>query len=89
MRSGVFPSARTANLQRAIACYEAALRIRTEEEFPQQWAMTQFNRALTLADSGDLEEARQAMRHAAAGYHGVGMLRDARMAEDWLARQGE
>jgi tetratricopeptide (TPR) repeat protein len=34
---------RAANLARAIACYEAALRVRTEEAFPTQWAMTQNN----------------------------------------------
>ncbi len=37
---------RAANIQRAIACYEAALRVYTEEAFPQQWAMTQNNLAI-------------------------------------------
>src|SRR5262249_17936400 len=31
------------NLQRAIACYEAALRVYTQADFPQDWAMTQNN----------------------------------------------
>jgi tetratricopeptide (TPR) repeat protein len=31
------------NLQRAIACFEAALRIYTERDFPQDWARTQNN----------------------------------------------
>ncbi len=31
------------NLKKAIACYEAALRVYTEQEFPVQWAMTQNN----------------------------------------------
>src|SRR5579863_1292040 len=34
---------RQANLERAIACYEAALQVRTREAFPVQWAMTQNN----------------------------------------------
>jgi tetratricopeptide (TPR) repeat protein len=34
---------RTANLRRAIECHEAALRVYTEQNFPQDWAMTQNN----------------------------------------------
>src|ERR1019366_8856429 len=34
---------RTANLRQAIECFEAALRVRTEQGFPQDWAMTQNN----------------------------------------------
>ena len=34
---------RTANLRRAIACFEAALRVYTEADFPATWAMTQNN----------------------------------------------
>ena len=34
---------RQANLERAIACYEAALEVRTREAFPVDWAMTQNN----------------------------------------------
>jgi tetratricopeptide (TPR) repeat protein len=34
---------RGANLRQAIACYEAALRVYTERDFPQDWAMTQNN----------------------------------------------
>ena len=46
---------RDANLRRAIDCYEYALRVYTEDAFPQDWAMTQNNLALTYADlpSGD------------------------------------
>jgi tetratricopeptide (TPR) repeat protein len=31
------------NLKQAIACYQAALRVRTEADFPQAWATTQNN----------------------------------------------
>ena len=34
---------RAANLRRAILCYEAALPVYTEQDFPQDWAMTQHN----------------------------------------------
>jgi hypothetical protein len=34
---------RAENPQRVIACYEAALRVWTEADFPQQWAMTRNN----------------------------------------------
>ena len=41
---------RAANIQRAIECYEAALRVRTEQAFPQDWAMTQNNLANAYGD---------------------------------------
>jgi tetratricopeptide (TPR) repeat protein len=34
---------RSSNLQKTIACYEAALRVHTAQEFPQDWAGTQNN----------------------------------------------
>jgi tetratricopeptide (TPR) repeat protein len=34
---------RNANLRQAIACYEAALHVRTECDFPEDWAATQNN----------------------------------------------
>jgi tetratricopeptide (TPR) repeat protein len=40
---------RAANLQKAIAAYEAALRVRTEKDFPTDWAMTQNNLGLLYA----------------------------------------
>jgi tetratricopeptide (TPR) repeat protein len=46
---------RGANLQQAIACYQAALRVYTESDFPQAWAMTQNNLGTAYSDlpSGD------------------------------------
>jgi len=46
------------NLRRAIACYEAALRVLAESEFPQDWAMAQNNlgnacASLPAGDHGD------------------------------------
>lgn len=46
---------RVANLQRAIACYEEALRFRTPESSPLGYAMSQNNlgNVLTLLSVGD------------------------------------
>jgi class 3 adenylate cyclase/predicted ATPase len=46
------------NLAKAIACYEAALRIRTEQDFPVSWAMTQNNlgNACLSRETGDRGE---------------------------------
>ncbi|MGK7921751.1 MAG: CHAT domain-containing protein [Trichodesmium sp.] len=37
------------NLETAIACYKAALRVRTESAYPQQWATTQNNLAIAYS----------------------------------------
>jgi len=49
---------RSLNIGRAIACYEAALRVYTEKEFPQNWAVIQNNlgnvwRAMPTGDRGE------------------------------------
>ncbi len=41
---------RQENLSRAIAFYEAALRVYTEQDFPQDWAMTQNNLAIAYSE---------------------------------------
>jgi tetratricopeptide (TPR) repeat protein len=41
---------RSSNLAKAIACFEAALRVSTEQEFPQDWAMIQNNLGNTWSD---------------------------------------
>src|SRR5205807_2691586 len=38
------------NLQTAIACYQAALRVYTETDFPQDWATTQNNLGNAYSD---------------------------------------
>ncbi|MCS6792192.1 MAG: tetratricopeptide repeat protein [Oscillatoriaceae bacterium SKW80] len=37
---------RLENLERAITCYEKALKVYTLDAFPQEWAITQRNLAL-------------------------------------------
>jgi tetratricopeptide (TPR) repeat protein len=46
---------RDANLRRAMKCFEAALRVRTEGDFPTEWAATQNNlgNAYTNLPTGD------------------------------------
>lgn len=41
---------RAKNLDKAIACYQAALRVYTETDFPEQWAMTQNNLGIAYWD---------------------------------------
>lgn len=63
---------RAANLRRAIACYESALRVYTEADFPSAWAMTQNNLGLALRELGKLDESVHAFEFAARGFESVG-----------------
>jgi tetratricopeptide (TPR) repeat protein len=81
------------NLRRAIACYEAALRVYTEADFPQDWANTEYNRALTFDDLAEVtgdNTLRQRIvagfRAAARGYRAVGLEDRAQEAEERAAR---
>lgn len=49
---------RAGNLAKAIACFEAALHVRTERDFPKEWAMTQNNLGIAYMDlpAGDRPE---------------------------------
>ena len=62
------------NLRRAIGCYEAALRVRTESDFPSAWATTQFNLGLALREQGQLTESVHAFILAERGYERIGDL---------------
>jgi predicted ATPase/class 3 adenylate cyclase len=55
------------NLQRAIACYEAALRVWTEREFPDDWALTQNNLGIAYG-SPPIGERGENLRRAIACY---------------------
>jgi len=44
------------NLVKATACYEAALRVWTERDFPVDWAMTQNNLGIVYSKIGDSTE---------------------------------
>ncbi|MBM3457420.1 MAG: tetratricopeptide repeat protein, partial [Armatimonadetes bacterium] len=77
---------RAAHLERAIACYEAALRVRTETAFPQDWAMTQHNLGLAFVQLGNLVEARRAFDAAVRGYRAVGLHESAAGVEAEIAQ---
>ena len=54
------------NLQRAMACCEAALQVRTQDAFPVEWAETTYNLGLLYLDpdfpGGRAENAREAVK---------------------------
>ncbi len=75
--------ARVANLRQAIACYEAALRIRTEDDFPQDWAMTQNNLGIAYTDLPSGDRAAN-LRQAIACYEAALRIRtEADFPQDW------
>ena len=71
------------NLRRAIACFEATLRVWTERDFPHDWATTQNNLGIAYAnlptgDRGDnLRRAIECYEAAARGFDAVGMANEA------------
>ncbi|MDQ3812474.1 MAG: tetratricopeptide repeat protein, partial [Armatimonadota bacterium] len=78
---------RMENLRQAIACFEAALRVRTEAEFPYDWAATQNNLGNTYADlpSGDRAEN---LRQAIACYEAaLRVYTEADFPQDWAMTQ--
>jgi len=88
---------RSENLQRAIACYTDALRVRTEADFPQDWAMTQYNLGTAYLDRWrlqanrfDLEPALSCFEAAERGFRLVNILdaaENARRQADDVRRQ--
>ncbi len=70
---------RAKNLRRAIACYEAALQVRTREDFPVNWAATQNNLGAAYSDlpAGDraenLKRAIACYEAALQAFHLTGM----------------
>jgi hypothetical protein len=83
---------RAENQRRAIVCYEAALRVYTESDFPQDWAMTQNNlgiayRNLPTGDRGEnLRRAIACYKMAARGFASVGLDEDAAQIAETVAQ---
>ena len=63
------------------------MRVRTEEDFPQQWAQTQFALAVTHASANNTTDARHAMQNAVKGFRAVGLEQEADRAEAFLKRE--
>ena len=78
---------RSLNLRRAIACYESALRVYTEADFPADWAMTQNNMGAAYQElpTGDRGENLQ---RALACYESALRVRtEANFPADWAMTQ--
>jgi len=83
-----FPLGRRAwNLEIAIACYKSALKVRTRENYPEKWAMTQNNLGVAYSDrregvrAANMESAISCYRSALEVY-----TRE-NYPEDWAATQ--
>ncbi|MEG4583457.1 tetratricopeptide repeat protein, partial [Microcoleus sp. MON1_C5] len=78
---------RADNLERAIGFYEAALTVRTFEDFPEDWAMTQNN--LAVAYSNRINGSRADNLERAIGFYEAALkvrtLED--FPEDWAMTQ--
>ncbi len=75
------------NLHRAIACYEAALRVQTESDFPSAWAGTQNNLGLaySVLPTGDRDEN---LHRATACYEAALRVRtESDFPSDWARTQ--
>lgn len=78
---------RDANLKRSISCYKAALRVRTEADFPLDWARTQSNLGAAYNDlpSGDREAN---LRQAIACYEAALRVRtETDFPSEWAVTQ--
>jgi predicted ATPase/class 3 adenylate cyclase len=82
---------RGANLQQAIRCFEAALRLSTERKFPVQWAMTQNSLGIAYGNlpTGDrganLQQAIACYEAAIRGYEAAGLTKEADEVRQRLA----
>lgn len=56
------------------------MRVRTEADFPKQWADTQFNLGLALREANDPVAEREYIAAAVRGYTTVGLDDDANEA---------
>jgi hypothetical protein len=86
---------RAENLQSAIACYQAALRVYKEDTFPQGWAETQFNLGLIEAalaqenqDLNALISACGCFVDARRGFEAVGLPEGAARANQMVTKIG-
>jgi tetratricopeptide (TPR) repeat protein len=78
---------RSANLEKAIAGYEAALRVYTEADFPQDWAITQNNLGIVWSDLPTGNRSTN-LEKALACYEAALRVRtEADFPRDWAATQ--
>ena len=79
-------------LEQSLAAYRAALEVRTREQLPQQWAMTQNNLGMRARGSwrtGERGTRRAIFRAVAAAYHAALEVRTReQLPQGWATTQG-
>jgi tetratricopeptide (TPR) repeat protein len=78
---------RAANLQKAIAGYEAALRVRTEKDFPTAWAATQNNLGIAYGNLPTGDRAINLQREIAAYEAALRVYTEKDSPTDWATTQ--
>jgi tetratricopeptide (TPR) repeat protein len=78
---------RAANLRQAIACYEAALRVYTERDFPYQWAGTKNDMGLAWSSMPTGDRAAN-LRLAIGGYESaLRVFTEQSLPQSWATTQ--
>jgi tetratricopeptide (TPR) repeat protein len=80
---------RTANLQKAIAAYEAALGVSTEKDFPVDWARTQNNLGNAYADLPLGDRAANVQKAIAAHEAALRVRTEKDFPADWARTQND
>ena len=75
------------NLARAIACYEAALRVFTETDFPKDWAMTQNNLGIACAELSTGNRGHNLARAIACFQAALRVYTETDFPKDWATMQ--
>ncbi|MBN9118887.1 MAG: hypothetical protein J0I06_06970 [Planctomycetes bacterium] len=78
---------RAAHLRRAIGCFEAALRVRTEADFPQDWAMTQNNLGNAYSDLPTGDRGENLRRAIGCFEAALRVYTEADFPQDWAMTQ--
>jgi len=78
---------RASNLQRAIECYEAALRVYTENDFSQDWAMTQNNLGIVYRNLPTGDRGRNLQRAIECYEAALRIRTEADFPQEWAMTQ--
>ena len=78
---------RRSNLMKAIACYDAALRVYSEREFPQDWAMTQNNLGTAWSNLPTGDRGANLTKAIACYDAALRVYSEREFPQDWAATQ--
>ncbi len=78
---------RTLNLRRAIACFEAALRVYLERDFPENWAATQNNLGTAWSDMPTGDRGENLRRAIACFEAALRVYNERDFPQDWAGTQ--